>query len=137
MFDFQAFQQGALAFLAAFGVALLFMLAFQFLYQLVTPHDERRLIREGNAAAAVALGGALIGYALPVASALSVAHSIAEFSAWAALAAVIQILTFLIIRRLVVSDVGARIERGELPIAIYLAAISIGVGLLNAASMTE
>ncbi len=137
MFDLEAFQSGALAFLLAFGVALLFAVAFQFVYQLVTPHNERRLIREGNAAAAVAFGGALIGYALPLASALTQAQGLAEFAAWAVLAAVIQILTFVIIRRLVVADVAARIERGELPIAIYLAAISIAVGLINAASMTE
>jgi putative membrane protein len=137
MFDLEAFQSGAMAFLLAFGVALLFAVAFQFVYQLVTPHNERRLIREGNAAAAVAFGGALIGYALPLASALTQAQGLAEFAAWAVLAAVIQILTFVIIRRLVVADVAARIERGELPIAIYLAAISIAVGLINAASMTE
>ena len=137
MFDLEAFTNGATAFLLAFGTALLFAVAFQFVYQLVTPHNERNLIREGNVAAAVAFGGALIGYALPLASALTQAHNLAEFAAWAVLAAVIQILAFVIIRRLVFSDVGARIERGELPVAIYLAAISIAVGLINAASMTD
>jgi putative membrane protein len=37
----------------------------------------------------------------------------------------------------VIKDLAARIERGELSIGIYLAAISITVGLLNAASMSE
>lgn len=137
MFDLEAFQTGALQFLLAFGVACLFTIAFKFIYQWTTPYEERKLIREGNVAAAVALGGALIGYALPVASALTQAHSLAEFAAWAVLAGVIQILVFLVVRRLVVADVGARIERGEVAVAIYLAAISISVGLLNAASMTE
>ena len=137
MLDFQAFQQGAIAFLIAFGVALLFLIAFQFLYQLVTPHDERRLIREGNTAAAVAFGGALIGYAIPVASAMTQAHSLAEFAAWAALAGIIQIVAFLLVRKMAVSDVSARIERGELPVAIWLGAISIAIGLINAASMTD
>jgi putative membrane protein len=137
MFDVEAFKDGALQFLVAFGAAGLFAVAFKYLYQLTTPYEERKLIREGNVAAAVALGGALIGYALPVASALSQAHGLGEFAAWAVLAAVIQIVTFLVVRRLAVPDVGARIERGELSIAVYLAAISIVVGLLNAASMTE
>jgi putative membrane protein len=137
MFDFEAFSTGALQFLIAFGAACLFTLAFKMIYQWTTPYDERRLIREGNAAAAVALGGALIGYALPVASALSQAHSLAEFAAWAVLAGIIQILVFLIVRRLVVADVGDRIARGEVAVAIYLAAVSISVGLINAASMTE
>jgi putative membrane protein len=137
MFDLEAFTQGATAFLLAFGTALLFALAFQFIYQACTPYSERKLIREGNVAAAVVLAGALVGYALPLASALTQSHSLPEFAAWAVLAAVIQILTFVVVRRLVFSDVGARIERGELPVAIYLAAISITVGLINAASMTD
>jgi putative membrane protein len=137
MFDLEAFQTGALQFLLAFGTACLFTIAFKYIYQWTTPYEERRLIREGNVAAAVALGGALIGYALPVASALTQAHSLAEFAAWAVLAGVIQILVFLVVRRLVLADVSARIERGEVAVAIYLAAISISVGLINAASMTE
>lgn len=137
MLDVDAFQTGAIHFLVAFGAAGLFTVAFKYLYQWTTPYDERRLIREGNVAASVALGGALVGYALPLASALSQAASLPEFAAWAALAAVIQVVTFLIVRRLAVPDVAARIERGEVSIAVYLAAIAIAVGLLNAASMTE
>jgi putative membrane protein len=137
MLDVEAFKTGALHFLVAFGAAGLFTIAFKYLYQWTTPYDEPKLIGAGNVAASVALGGALIGYALPLASALSQAAGLAEFAAWAALAAIIQIVTFLVVRRLAVPDVGARIERGELSIAVYLAAISIVVGLLNAASMTE
>jgi putative membrane protein len=137
MLDLEAFQTGALHFLLAFGTAGLFTIVFKYLYQWTTPYDEQKLIGTGNVAASVALGGALIGYALAVASALSQAGSLVEFAAWAALAGVIQIVTFLVVRRVAVPDVGARIERGEMSTALYLAAISIVVGLLNAASMTE
>ena len=137
MFDVQAFTNGAVQFLLAFGVAGLLTLAFKYLYQMITPHNERRLIREGNTAAAITLGGALVGFALPVASALTQAGSLLEFVAWAVLAGIIQVVTFLVVRRLAVADVTARIERGETAVAIYLAAVSITVGLLNAASMTE
>lgn len=137
MLDVEAFKTGAIHFLVAFGAAGLFTIAFKYLYQWTTPYDEGRLIRDGNVAASVALAGALVGYALPLASALSQAASLPEFAAWAALAALIQIVTFLVLRRLAVPDVAARIERGEVSIAVYLAAISIAVGLLNAAAMTE
>ena len=79
----------------------------------------------------------MIGFAIPVAMSLSQAHSLAEFVAWAALAGIIQVVVFIIVRTLLVKDLAARIERGELSVAIYLASISIAVGLLNAASMTE
>ena len=67
-------------------------MAFKLIYQWVTPYHERTLIRDGQPAAAIALGGALIGYVLPLASALSHTVSLMEFAAWALLAGVIQIV---------------------------------------------
>jgi putative membrane protein len=136
MFDWFAFQTGATAFIIAFVAAVVFFVAFKFLYQLVTPYHERDLIRQGNSAAAVALGGALIGYVMPLASALSHTVSLPEFAAWALLAGVIQIVSFIVVSRFVYKALVARIEAGELAAGIYLASISIGVGLLNAACMT-
>ena len=136
MFDWFAFQHGATAFIIAFAAAIAFFVAFKFIYQIVTPYHERDLIRQGNAAAAVGLGGALIGYVLPLASALSHTVSLPEFAAWALLAGVIQIVSFIVVSRLVYRALAARIEAGEIAAGIYLASISIGVGLLNAACMT-
>lgn len=136
MFDWFAFQTGAIAFVIAFVAAVIFFVAFKFIYQLVTPYHERELIRQGNTAAAVALGGALIGYVLPLASALSHTVSLPEFAAWALLAGVIQIVSFIVVSRFVYKALAARIEAGELAAGVYLASISIGVGLLNAACMT-
>jgi len=134
--DWFAFQTGATAFIIAFVAAVLFFVAFKFVYQMVTPYHERTLIREGNTAAAVALGGALIGYVLPLASALSHTVSLPEFAAWALLAGVIQIVSFIVVSRLVYRALASRIEAGELAAGVYIASISIGVGLLNAACMT-
>ena len=125
MFDFIGFTTGALAFLLAFVVAGLFTLAFKVIYQIVTPYQERTLIRQGNTAAAIALVGALIGYILPLASALSHTISLLEFAAWAALAGVIQIATFTAVRMIALPDVKARIENGEISIGVYLAGVSI------------
>ncbi len=134
--DWFAFQAGAVAFIIAFAAASAFFVAFKLVYQLVTPYHESSLIREGNTAAAVALGGALIGYVLPLASALSHTVSLPEFAAWALLAGIIQIVAFTVVSRLVYKALAARIEAGEMAAAIYMASISIGVGLLNAACMT-
>ena len=136
MFDWFAFQHGATAFIIAFAAAIAFFVAFKFIYQIVTPYHERDLIRQGNAAAAVGLGGALIGYVLPLASALSHTVSLPEFAAWALLAGVIQLVAFVVVSRVVYKALAARIEAGEMAAGVYLASISIGVGLLNAACMT-
>jgi len=137
MFDFTGFQEGATAFLLAFVVAGLFTIAFKYIYQWVTPYNEKALIRAGNVSAAIALAGALIGYVLPLASALSHTVSLPEFAAWAALAGVIQIAAFTGVRLIALPDVKARVEANEVSIGIYLAGISIAVGVLNAACMTS
>lgn len=130
------FLYGAGHFVLAFGLACLLLAVFKRLYQISTPYDEARLIAEGNVAAAIALGGAIIGFALPLASALTETADPIEFVAWAVLAGVVQVLASLVIRRFVVRDMVARIEAGNVASGVYLAATSIGVGLLNAASMT-
>ncbi|QTN20441.1 DUF350 domain-containing protein [Brevundimonas sp. AJA228-03] len=136
MFDWFAFQTGATAFIIAFVAAIAFFSAFKFIYQIVTPYHERDLIRQGNTAAAVGLAGALVGYVLPLASALSHTVSLPEFAAWALLAGVIQILAFLVVSRVLYKALASRIEAGEMAAGVYLASISICVGLLNAACMT-
>ena len=137
MLDLYGFAASALAFLVAFVAAGLFTVAFKVLYQWATPYHEAQLIREGNTAAAIALGGALLGYVIPLASALSHTISLIEFCAWAALAGVIQIAAFTLVRIIVMKDVTARIERGEMAAGVYLASISLAVGMLNAACMTS
>src|SRR4051812_27359950 len=136
MSDLHGFGGNALAFVVAFVVAGLFTVVFKIVYQWVTPYNEGKLIREGNVAAALALGGALVGYVLPLASALSNTVTLLEFCAWAALAGVIQIAAFTLVRVVVMKDVTARIEKGEIAAGVYLLSISLAVGVLNAACMT-
>ncbi len=99
--------------MVAFVAAGLFTVIFKVVYQWVTPYNEGKLIREGNVAAALALGGALVGYVPPLASALSNTVTLLEFCAWAALAGVLQIAALTLVRVVVMKDVTARIEKGE------------------------
>jgi putative membrane protein len=134
--ELHGFGTSALAFVTAFVAAGVFTVIFKLIYQWVTPYNEAKLIREGNVAAALALGGALVGYVLPLASALSNTVTLVEFCAWAALAGVIQIAAFTLVRIVAMKDVSARIENGEIAAGLYLMSISLAVGLLNAACMT-
>jgi putative membrane protein len=130
------FLASALAFVAAFLVAGVFTIAFKLIYQWITPYKESVLIRQGNSAAAIVLGGALLGYVLPLASALANTDTLPEFAIWALLAGVIQIVAFTAVRMTVMKDVAQRIEAGEIAPALYLLSISLVVGVLNAACMT-
>jgi putative membrane protein len=61
--------------------------------------------------------------------------SLLDFVVWAVIAAVVQLLAFLM-TSLVLKGVSERIRQGELAAGIYVAAVAISVGLLNAACMT-
>jgi uncharacterized membrane protein YjfL (UPF0719 family) len=52
---------GLPAFLVYFCTALVAVVAYLFVYTRVTPHDEFKLIRENDPAAAIALGLSLLG----------------------------------------------------------------------------
>jgi putative membrane protein len=136
MFLHDDFLASAIAFVVAFFIAGVFTIIFKLIYQAITPYKESKLIREGNSAAAIVLGGALLGYVLPLASALANTASLIEFCIWATLAGIIQIVSFTAIRMTVMKDLAIRVERGEIAPAIYLLSISLAVGVLNAACMT-
>lgn len=128
---------GIVHFAAYFGLSLVLLIAFKFLYTLVTPHDEWKLIREDkNTAAAIGFGGAVLGFAIALGGAASNSVSLVDFGTWALIALVAQLLAFAIIRFGFMPRIVARIEDGEISAGIMLAATTISVGVLNAACMS-
>lgn len=126
---------GIPAFLAYFAVAIALFMAFSVIYSWVTPHHEFELIRANNVSAALAFGGALIGFALPLSSAISHSLSLLDCAIWGLVALVVQVLTFLLLRVLV-RQLPERITRGEIAAGTLSAAVAIAVGQINAACMT-
>lgn len=122
-------------FLAYFGVAVALLAAFVFVYTLITPHKEWHLIKADTPAAAVAYGGSILGFVLPLHSAISNSVNLIDCVLWGLVALVVQILTFFVLR-LLIKDLPARLSNGELSSGILVASLSIAVGILNAASMT-
>jgi putative membrane protein len=126
---------GLPAFASYFAVALVLLLLFALIYTQLTTHDEFALIRQGNAAAAVALGGSLIAFVLPLCSAIIHSVSLLDFVIWAAIALVIQIATFFVVR-ISIPQLSQRITSNELSAGLFVALASVAVGAINAACMT-
>lgn len=126
---------GLLAFAQFFGLAIVLTFVFQGVYMLITPHKEVELIKANNAAAAVVYVAALVGFVIPLASALANSVSLIDFALWGLVAGVVQIVAFLVFR-LFYPRISAHIEAGEMAVALKLAGWSVAVGLLNGASMT-
>ncbi len=123
------------AFLAYFAVAIVLLALFLLVYLNVTPYAELALIRAGNTAAATSLSGALLGFAMPVANVIAHSDTLFDLAAWGAIAGVIQILAYLVIR-LAVPQLTQDIPAGRMAPAVLLAVVSLTVGLINAACMT-
>ncbi len=118
---------------SAIGVTLTFV--FAVIYIRITGHDEVKLIREGNASAALALGGSLIGFAMPLSKAIAQASSVPDCVLWGFMALIVQLLAYALARA-VIPDLSRKIETNTMAAAIVLASISIVAGQINAASMT-
>ncbi len=105
------------------------------IYVWVTPHREFALVRQNNAAAAVALGGAMLGLAIPLAAAMANSVNIWEIAIWGGVALMLQLIAFKIVD-LLMRDLGKSIEEGQIAPALVLAAAKISVALVNAAAMS-
>lgn len=119
------------AFASFFATAIGLLGGFLALYILVTPYSEVALIRDGNTAAALSLGGALIGFALPIAVSVAVSHNLYAMLGWGVVAGVVQLLTY-VAARLAMPQINQNIPQGKLASGIFLASLSLGTGILNA-----
>jgi len=132
---FEPLLLGLTNFVIYFGLSLVALLLFKFLYTLVTPYDEWALVKNQNSAAACALSGAVIGFSIALGSAATNSVSIVDFAVWAVIALIAQIVAFFVVR-MFMPLISQRIQDNEIPAGIVLGAVSIAIGILNAASLT-
>jgi len=104
-------------------------------YTKITPYDEFELISKNNRAASLALGLSLIGFALPVASAVAHAANIIDCIIWSIIALAVQVIAHYV-ARIPVSNLVKKISEGEMAAGLWLGLASLTAGLLSAASMT-
>jgi putative membrane protein len=116
-------------------LAAMLLAAFFVIYTRVTPADEVLLIRQGNHAAALSLGGALIGFSITVGSALMHTANYEQFFAWAFGAMVVQVLAYAVTTRLL-KMAKDQIEANNSAFGGLLGAISISIGVINGACIS-
>ena len=133
--EVQAFATGFPTTLAHLGVTLALLAAGATLYALFTPWREISLIRDGNAAAAVAFSGVLLGLAIPLAVSLSVSTSIKDIVLWGVATVVLQLLAFRLVDMLL-TGLPQRIREGETAAAVLLVGAKLATALILAAALT-
>ena len=133
--EVQAFASGFPTTVLHLAVTLGLLAAGAVIYALLTPWKEITLIREGNAAAAVAFAGVLVGLATPLAVSLSVSTSVRDIFIWGVATVVLQLLAFRVVD-LLLTGLPQRIREGEISAAVLLVGAKLSTALILAAALT-
>ena len=131
--EIQAFASGFPVFLVHSGVTVVILFAAAALYILLTPHKEITLIREGNTAAAVSLGGVLLGLAIPLSASLRASTNVIEIGLWGVVTVFVQLLVFRLVD-LILHGLPKRIQDGEVAAAALLVGAKLATALVIAAA---
>ena len=131
----QAFAAGFPITLLHVAVSVAMLLAASAIYILLTPHHEIRLVREGNAAAAVDLGGVLVGLAIPLAYSLKASTNLTDLALWGLATVAIQLRVFRLVD-LVLHGLPRRIQEGEMAAAAVLTGAKLATAMIVAASVS-
>jgi putative membrane protein len=126
---------GLPAFASYFFTAVVLCAVFVLAYVSVTPQREMQLIREGNAAASFEVGMALIGFSIPLASAIFHAASLIDCMIWGLVALIAQLIAYGV-ARLTIPSLATEIGKGSIGPAIWLGSISLTSGVVSAACMS-
>ena len=132
--EIQAFASGFPITLMHAGISLGLLIVGCFLYGLLSPYKEVQQIREGNSAAAISLGGVILGLAGPLAMSLNASTSAIELAVWGAAVVVIQLLVFRIIDVLL-TGLPQRVREGEIAAAGLLVAAKLAAAMILAAAV--
>jgi putative membrane protein len=121
-------------FVAYFVGAGVLTALFLALYARITEHRELALIRHGNIAAAIALSGGLLGFVIPLASVIAHSASLIDLVVWGVIAMVVQLGGF-VVARLLLPHLREAVAEGKVADAVFLAGLSVSLGILAAACM--
>jgi putative membrane protein len=122
-------------FLVYLAVALVLLAIFIALYVRVTPYREFALIREGNMAASFSLSGSVLGFVIPLSSAIQHSVSLVDMALWGLIAMLVQIAAFVGVK-LLLPSITQDIPANKGAQGFFLGCMSLAVGVLNAACMS-
>ncbi len=131
---FQSFMAGFPVLILHFGLTVGLLAVGVIAYVMITSVPEITLIRQNNVAAAVSLAGAVVGMAIPLASAMASSVNALDILVFGVVAMVLQLVAYKA-GDLVLRDLPGRIAAGELAPAILLVGIKLGISAITAAAV--
>jgi len=122
-------------FLVYLAISLVLLRVFVALYIRITPHAEFTLIREGNIGAAFSLGGALLGFVIPLGASIRYSVNLVDMLIWGVIALVVQIAAFVVVR-FSLPTICDDITKGNAAAGFLLGSTALAAGILNASCMS-
>lgn len=104
-------------------------------YFSLTPYRELQLVRQNNIAAAIVMVGEMLALAVPLGAMLAHSVSVPDILLWGLVTIILQLIAAAAVA-LVLRQLPAAIERGDVAPALVLAAAQLSAGILNAAAMS-
>jgi putative membrane protein len=130
----QAFAAGFPVTLLHAGLTFGLLIAGAAVYAVLTPHKELALIRAGNTAAGVSLGGVLVGLAIPLGVSLAVSITLLEIVLWGVATILVQLFVFRL-ADLLLQGLPARIAAGETASAALLVSAKLATAIILACAV--
>ncbi|WP_458766091.1 DUF350 domain-containing protein [Cupriavidus basilensis] len=116
--------------LSSFAMLGLFLIV----YTRITPHREFELIRRGNVAAALSLGGAVLGFSLTLSASIQHNAAFSMFVLWGFGAFVVQVLAYVLVAR-ALRGVSEEITADNRGMGVLMGVVSLAAGIVNAACL--
>ena len=111
--------------------SLVLLAVFTRIYVVLTPYSEFEQIKAGKMAPAISLGGAMLGFTMPLLSMSFYGVNFIDFVIWSVIACLVQVIAFKLLYRFI----PMQIETDNRAIAIVYFFTSICVGAINAFSL--
>lgn len=115
--------------------ALVMLGIFTAVYTTVTRYKEFELIRQGNIAAVLSYGGALVGFSFTLCSSIAIHASFVMFLVWGVAAMVVQLVVYAVVAR-AIRGLSEAIEENNIAMGGLIGSISLAAGVVNAACLT-
>lgn len=104
------------------------------LYVWITPYNEIALIKDGNTAAAITLGGTLVGLSVPLAISLATSVNAWDIVIWGVVTLILMLFAYRVVE-FVIRDMARRVTANETGPAILLASLKLAIGIITAAAV--
>ena len=131
----ESLLQGVPVLLLHLAVSIVVLVAALGIYMAITPYREIALIRAGNAAAAVVLGGTAVSLAVPLAFCLAGAVNVWDILLWGIVTLTVQVITSVLVDLLILPNLPRRIASGDMAAAALVTGLKLSMAALLAAAV--